>query len=268
MSATNQVVNGHRSNENNMTVNGVGNLDAGANGSLINNVSPDFIAGGQGPDLQFLGGIRPVNGRDIQYRDQERHGPVPRRLPSNTSATTPWTRATFSLPTTPNSATTTSAGTSAVRSRSRSYSSSRAKSGSGCASNRRPTRQTLPSLAELQGNFVGTGHTIDEPGTKTPYPGDVIPTSQITTDGNAIANVYRTTIPLAAIYTNTAVANNTTYESPNPLNYREDIGRLDYVINDNHRLFAQLDRRLQHHLSGYGTGRLASHRPGESQPAG
>ena len=43
LSATNQVVNGHRSNQNNMTVDGVGNLDAGANGSLINNVSPDFM---------------------------------------------------------------------------------------------------------------------------------------------------------------------------------------------------------------------------------
>jgi Carboxypeptidase regulatory-like domain/TonB-dependent Receptor Plug Domain len=43
LSATNQVVNGHRSNQNNMTVDGLGNLDAGANGSLINNVSPDFL---------------------------------------------------------------------------------------------------------------------------------------------------------------------------------------------------------------------------------
>src|SRR5579872_721965 len=43
LSATNQVVNGHRSNQNNITVDGLGNLDAGANGSLINNVSPDFL---------------------------------------------------------------------------------------------------------------------------------------------------------------------------------------------------------------------------------
>lgn len=43
LSATNQVVNGHRSNQNNLTVDGVGNLDGGSNGSLINNVSPDFL---------------------------------------------------------------------------------------------------------------------------------------------------------------------------------------------------------------------------------
>ena len=43
LSATNQVVNGHRSNQNSITVDGVGNLDGGANGSLINNISPDFM---------------------------------------------------------------------------------------------------------------------------------------------------------------------------------------------------------------------------------
>jgi hypothetical protein len=43
LSATQQTVNGHRTNQNNMTVDGLGNLDGGSNGSLINNISPDFI---------------------------------------------------------------------------------------------------------------------------------------------------------------------------------------------------------------------------------
>ena len=43
LSATNQSVNGHRTNQNSLTVDGVGNLDNGSNGSLINNVSPDFL---------------------------------------------------------------------------------------------------------------------------------------------------------------------------------------------------------------------------------
>src|SRR5215469_9285049 len=43
LSATNQSLNGHRTNQNNFTVDGVGNLDNGSNGSLINNVSPDFL---------------------------------------------------------------------------------------------------------------------------------------------------------------------------------------------------------------------------------
>ena len=43
LSATNQSINGHRTNSNNLTVDGLGNLDNGSNGSLINNVSPDFL---------------------------------------------------------------------------------------------------------------------------------------------------------------------------------------------------------------------------------
>jgi len=43
LSATSQSINGHRTNQNSLTVDGVGNLDNGANGSLINNVSPDFL---------------------------------------------------------------------------------------------------------------------------------------------------------------------------------------------------------------------------------
>src|SRR5262249_41657849 len=45
-----------------------------------------------------------------------------------------------------------------------------------------PVRATLPTTAELLGNFVGTGHTINEPGTKTPYPGNIIPASQLSAD--------------------------------------------------------------------------------------
>ena len=81
----------------------------------------------------------------------------------------------------------------------------------------------------------------------------------ITADGNAIANTYRTAIAQAAIFTNTSAAatagNNATFENPNPLNYREDMGRFDYAINDKHRSVRPLGRRLQHHLSGQRTGR-------------
>jgi hypothetical protein len=43
LSATNQSINGHRTNQNSLTIDGVGNLDNGSNGSLIDNVSPDFL---------------------------------------------------------------------------------------------------------------------------------------------------------------------------------------------------------------------------------
>jgi len=238
LSATNQVVNGHRSNQNNMTVDGVGNLDAGANGSLINNVSPDFlqevkvqtsnfsaqygrstgaafnIVTKNGTD-KFHGGVFEYfrndaldarnffapNQTEVRYNDfgWNLGGPIKKE------------KLFFFV------------GEEWKRLRQQSA----------------PTRVTLPTLAELQGNFAGTGHTINMPGTKTPFPNNVIPSSMLTPDGIAIANVYRTVIPLAAIYNNAAVSNNATFENPNPLDYREDIARLDYVINNNHRMFGR-----------------------------
>src|SRR5215472_7653106 len=53
-----------------------------------------------------------------------------------------------------------------------------------------PSRQTLPTTAQLDGNF-GT-RTIYYPGTKNPFPNNTIPASLITPDGRAIANDYRT----------------------------------------------------------------------------
>jgi hypothetical protein len=67
-----------------------------------------------------------------------------------------------------------------------------------------PSRQTLPDTLELQGNFAGSGHTIDEPGTKTPFPNDIIPSNLLTPDGKAIANIYTAVMPMAAIFANTA----------------------------------------------------------------
>jgi hypothetical protein len=48
---------------------------------------------------------------------------------------------------------------------------------------------------------------------------------------------------LAATYNDSSAAasagNNATFQNPSPLNYREDLGRVDYVINDKHRLFGR-----------------------------
>ena len=46
------------------------------------------------------------------------------------------------------------------------------------------------------------------------------------------------------------MANNAIFEVPNPLNYREDLVRIDYRINDKHTPVRPLDRRLQFDLSG------------------
>jgi hypothetical protein len=137
LSATNQTVNGHRTNQNNMTVDGLGNLDAGANGSLINNISPDFMqevkiqtsnfsaqygrSAGVAFNLMTKNGTNNYHGALFEYFRNDAMD-----------------AATSSPRITPNCASTISAGTSAGRSRRTSCSFSPAKNGSGCGSSRRP----------------------------------------------------------------------------------------------------------------------------------
>ena len=127
-------------------------------------------------------------------------------------------------------------------------------------------RRTVPSLAELNGDFsfrlrgadgiVGTNDdgVLRDPNSTLPcttanragcFGGtnvalrNIIPANRITTDGLAIANVYRTAIGLATAYTNSPVGNNITFQQPNPLDYREDLLRIDYRINEKHTLYGR-----------------------------
>jgi len=238
LAATNQVINGHRSNENNLTVDGVGNLDAGANGSLINNVSPDFLqevkiaasgfsseygrSAGVAFNVVTKNGTNQFHGAAFEYFRNDALDARNYFSPNKTELRYNDFGWDLGGPVKKNKLFF-FAGEDWKRLR----------------QNAAPVRTSLPTTAELQGNFAGTGHTIDEPGTKTPYPNDVIPASAITGDGNAIANEYLAVMPMAATFSNQAVSNNATFQVPNPLNYREDLGRVDYQINDKHHLFGR-----------------------------
>jgi hypothetical protein len=140
-------------------------------------------------------------------------------------------------------------------------------------------RRTVPSLAELNGDFsfrlrgpdgvVGTADdgvlrdpnnaantctapVINAQGVVTTQANrtgcfgganvalrNIIPSNRITTDGLAIANVFRTSIGLAAAFINSPVGNNVTFQQPNPLDYREDLLRIDYRINSKHTLYGR-----------------------------
>ena len=139
-------------------------------------------------------------------------------------------------------------------------------------------RRTVPSLAELNGDFSfrlrgpdGAAGTADDGVLRDPnnaantctapvftngvittqanrtgcFGGNnvalrnIIPTNRITTDGRAIAEVYRTAIGLATAFTNAPVGNNVTFQQPNPLDYREDLLRIDYRINEKHSLYGR-----------------------------
>ncbi len=127
-------------------------------------------------------------------------------------------------------------------------------------------RRTVPTLAELNGDFsfrlrgadglVGTNDDglLRDPNSTQPcttanragcFGGtnvalrNIIPSNRITTDGLAIANVYRTAIGLATAFTNSPVGNNVTFQQPNPLDYREDLLRIDYRINEKHTIYGR-----------------------------
>jgi hypothetical protein len=129
-----------------------------------------------------------------------------------------------------------------------------------------PQRRTVPTLAELNGNFqfrlrgadgiVGTNDDglLRDPNSTLPCTAanragcfggtnvalrNIIPTNRITVDGAAIANVYRTAIGLATGFIDSPIGNNVTFQQPNPLDYREDILRLDYRFNDKHSVYGR-----------------------------
>lgn len=100
-----------------------------------------------------------------------------------------------------------------------------------------PTRQTVPTTAMLSGDFSGQAQLFF-PGTKTPIPGNNI-SSLITADGKAIANVYSLMSQQASLFTNTPTSNNVTLAPSNPLNFREELLRLDYRVNDKQSLYGR-----------------------------
>ena len=53
-----------------------------------------------------------------------------------------------------------------------------------------PFRRTMPTRAELNGDFSARTAAIIDPLTGQPFPGNVIPAARITADGRAIANAH------------------------------------------------------------------------------
>jgi hypothetical protein len=238
LSATNQVINGHRSNQNNLTVDGVGNLDAGANGSVINNVSPDFLqevkiqtsnfsaeygrSTGAAFNIVTKNGTNNFHGALFEYFRNDALDARNFFSPSKTELRYNDFGWNLGGPIKKNKLFF-FAGEEWRRIRQRTAG----------------TRVTLPTLDELNGNFSALSTPIYMPGTKTQFPGNIIPSQMITADGKAIANVYRTVIPMAAVFTNLPTANNATFQNPNPLDYREDLIRLDYRATDKHTLYGR-----------------------------
>jgi hypothetical protein len=272
LSISQAAVNGNRPNYNSLTVDGGFNMDSGSNNSQINNVGIDFIQevkiqtsnfsaeygrnSGASINVVTRGGSNTFHGSGFEFFRNDKldarrfFAPVRAKLRFNNFG---WN---FNGP---------------IKKDKffffvgQEYKYIRQLSDA--------TRQTLPTRAERAGDFslrlrgpdgiVGTADdgvlrnpanaaatcvapVLNPDGSiKTPairagcFAGNVISPGLLTTDGKAMAAVYSAMEKLAVAYSDTPTGNNSTYQQPNPFNWREDNVRLDYRFNDKHSIYGR-----------------------------
>ncbi len=99
------------------------------------------------------------------------------------------------------------------------------------------SRFTVPATALLNGDFSSQPQ-LYFPGTSNPIPGNNI-ASLITPDGKAIGNVYRLMSSRGVAFNDTPTGNNLTLAPSNPLNFHQDLVRLDYQINQKNSIYGR-----------------------------
>ncbi len=139
-------------------------------------------------------------------------------------------------------------------------------------------RQTVPTTAELNGDFSnrlrgadGIVGTADDGFLRDPtrsgscgiisgavvrtacFAGNIIPVSRITTNGMAVANVYRAMIGLASGYNNSPVGNNITFQPPIASDFRQEFIRLDYIFNQEQSIYGRYIHDNNAVVEPYGT---------------
>lgn len=116
-----------------------------------------------------------------------------------------------------------------------------------------PSLQTLPTTKMRAGDFSHLTTPLRDPLTGQPFPGNIIPASRITPDGQAFANFYTAMSQIARSYTDTPTANNALFQQENPFRWRQEMMRLDYNVSPVHRLTARV--MLDHYTltDPYGT---------------
>ena len=242
LAAGNQNINGNKSDSNNLTVDGAFNMVSGSNGSLVNNVGADFIqevkietsnfsaeyGRNSGPAFNIVtkSGTNKFHGTVFEYL---RNNYFDAR-PFYSSLKTHLVYNDFGY----------GVGGPILKDRLFFFAGEEWKR---LRQNQSPTQRTTPSSAQLAGDFsylltLPTPVQLVFPGTNTPIPNNNI-ASLMTTDGKAIANVYKTMNKLGQYTDQSNSTNNLTLTPTNPLDFREDIVRLDFRINDKHLVYGR-----------------------------
>ncbi len=250
LNSNNQVINGNRSDSANLTVDGAFNQASGSNGSLINNVGPDFIQEVKIATSNFSAEYGRTSGPAFNIVTKngtnQIHGSAFEFLRNNYFDARPFYSAAkthlrfndFGF----------GVGGPIIRDRLFFYVGQEYKR---LRQQNAATLFTVPTSAMLNGDFSAVTTPIYFPGTTTPIPNKNI-ASLMTTDGKAIANVYRIMSQLGT-FTDAPITNNLSISPANPLDFREDFVRLDYDINNRNHIFG---RWLSDHnslIDPYGT---------------
>ncbi len=236
LSAGNQNINGNKSDSNNLTVDGAFNMVSGSNNSLVNNVGADFIQEVKIATSNFSAEYGRNSGPAFNIVTKngtnQFHGSVFEFVRNNLFDARPFYSSSkthlvfndFGY----------AVGGPIIKDRLFFFVGQEWRRLRQQAS---PTQRTTPSSAQLAGNFAGVKQLF-YPGTTTPIPNNDI-SSLMTPDGKAIANVYTVMNKLGQYTDSTNASNNLTLTPTNPLDFREDIVRLDYRINQKHSIYGR-----------------------------
>ena len=255
LSATNQTINGNRSDTSNLTVDGAYNLVAGSNGSLMNNVSSEFVQevkletsnfsaeygrmSGPAFNIVTKNGTNSYHGAAFEYFRNDKLDARNFFAAQKTELRFNDFGYDFGGPIKKNK-----------------LFFFVGEEWKRLAQQQTPTRLTVPDTAQLNGDFSNLSTPLYQPGTATttkiPIPGNNI-ASLITPDGRAIANIYKTQEAQAATFINSPIANNLTVNPSNPLDFREDLVRLDYTINEKNNLYGRWIQDYNQLIDPFGT---------------
>jgi hypothetical protein len=107
-------------------------------------------------------------------------------------------------------------------------------------------QNTMPTALERAGNFSqsftvgGTLYPVYQPGTKTPYPGNIIPSSQISTYGQDLLNIY----PLPN-FTNRSISGgnyNYVFQETPTNNINNYTYRVDFDLTEKLRMYGHMNQ--------------------------
>jgi hypothetical protein len=248
-----QPINGNRGNTNNLTVDGGFNLDSGSNGSQINNVGIDFIKEVNIKTSNFSAEFGRNSGASVNVVTRSGgnsfHGSAFEFLRNDKLDANNFFNNSRGVqrPTLRYNNFGWSLGGPIIKDKFFFFGGMEWKYIRRFTNS---TLQTIPTRAERRGDFSARSNVFLKDPAKTGVCNataqtacfanpKILPANLLTADGKAIAAVYDAMERQAVSYVDTPTANNALYQLPNPFDFRQEIVRLDYRVNDRHTVYGR-----------------------------